>query len=242
MRQIALDTETTGLDPKSGHKIIEIGCVEILNRKITGQAFQVYCNPERHVDAGAFAVHGLGDDFLQDKPLFGAIADDLLAFMQGAEIIIHNAPFDLGFLNHELQATRAKLQNIDANFSIIDTLALARKMHPGQRNSLDALCKRYHVDNSSRDLHGALLDADLLAQVYLNMTGGQATLFIDDQLQQKPNHQQSAIAQHELADTPVLKANTHELTMHEKYLRQLDQQSSGQCLWHQINGDRNEST
>jgi DNA polymerase-3 subunit epsilon len=176
-RQIVLDTETTGISPAQGHRIIEIGCLEIIKREMTGRSFHVYINPQRAVDEGAFRVHGISDDFLLDKPVFADIAADFLEFVRGAELVIHNAPFDVGFLNHELgllDNPEGKLENFT---TIMDTLTYARRKHPGQANSLDALCKRYDVDRSKRDLHGALLDAELLAQVYLKMTGGQTQLF-----------------------------------------------------------------
>ena len=177
MRQIVLDTETTGLEPTQGHRIIEIGCTELMDRRPTGNDFHVYLNPERSIDAGAEAVHGLSSDFLSSKPLFASIVEDFLEYVGDAELVIHNAPFDMGFINHELALLKPARSKLDLQCAILDTLPMARKMHPGQRNSLDALCKRYMVDNSKRDLHGALLDARLLADVYLAMTGGQETLF-----------------------------------------------------------------
>jgi DNA polymerase-3 subunit epsilon len=179
MRQIALDTETTGLSTELGHRIIEIGCVEMVNRKLTGNTFHYYVHPEREVDPGAFAVHGIGLDFLSDKPKFVEIFKPLLEFINGAELIIHNAPFDVGFLNHEFSLLGHQNQ-INHYCSVFDTLPFARKQHPGQKNNLDALCKRYTIDNSHRNLHGALLDAELLARLYLAMTGGQATLFAEN--------------------------------------------------------------
>lgn len=176
MRQIVLDTETTGISPEAGHRIIEIGCVELFDRKLTGNHFHVYINPEREVDEGAFKVHGISTAFLQDKPLFQAIVEPFLAFITDAELIIHNAPFDVGFLSHELLRLQWPYP-FKQYCTVLDTLALAKKKHPGQRNSLDALCKRYDIDNSNRQLHGALLDAEILASVYLAMTGGQVSLF-----------------------------------------------------------------
>lgn len=177
MRQIIVDTETTGLEPKQGHRIIEIGCVELIKRKFTGNNFHVYINPEREVEAGALKVHGITNTFLANKPKFAEIYDSLRVYLDGAELVIHNAPFDVGFLNHEFLLLNKKHPSIEKTCSIVDTLAMARKMHPGQRNSLDALCKRYQIDNSNRKLHGALLDAEILARLYLTMTGGQSTLF-----------------------------------------------------------------
>lgn len=177
MRQIVLDTETTGLEPSQGHRVIEIGCVELIDRRPTRNDFHCYLNPEREIDAGAEAVHGLSQKFLSTKPLFVDVVDEFLKYIGDAELVIHNAPFDLGFLNHELAKLKPSRDALGVTCSILDTLPMARKLHPGQRNSLDALCKRYTVDNSKRDLHGALLDAQLLADVYLAMTGGQETLF-----------------------------------------------------------------
>ena len=177
MRQVVLDTETTGLDPKTGHRIIEIGCVELVNRKLTGRHYHQYINPEREVDDGAIEVHGITNEFLQDKPVFAQIADEFMTFCEGAELVIHNAPFDVGFINWELKLLGSlRWQSVAAHCGVLDTLALAREKHPGQKNNLDALCKRYFVDNSQRDLHGALLDAEILADVYLMMTGGQTDL------------------------------------------------------------------
>lgn len=177
LRQIALDTETTGLEPSKGHRIIEIGCIEMIDRKLTGNRFHIYINPERDIDYGAQQVHGITSNFLADKPVFSEIFAEFKAFVDGAQLIIHNAAFDVGFLNHEFKLHDKKLQTMDRYCSIVDTLDMARKLHPGQKNSLDALCKRYAVDNTHRDLHGALVDADLLARVYLAMTGGQTQLF-----------------------------------------------------------------
>ncbi|MGD1977474.1 MAG: DNA polymerase III subunit epsilon, partial [Gammaproteobacteria bacterium] len=176
MRQIVLDTETTGLEPEQGHRIIEIGCVEMINRRLTGRTFHHYLNPERDIDPGAQEVHGLSREFLSDKPLFGDVADEFLEFVGDAELVIHNAPFDVGFLDAELTRLERDLPAMQVLCPVLDTLVLAREMHPGQRNSLDALCRRYQVDNSQRELHGALLDARILAEVYLAMTGGQAAL------------------------------------------------------------------
>ena len=181
MRQIVLDTETTGLETSQDHRIIEIGCVEMVNRKLTGRHYHQYINPERKVDEGAMEFHGITDEYLQDKPLFSAISSEFLDFLDGAELIIHNAPFDLGFINHELKKLGKKTPLLESSCRVIDTLGLARQKHPGQKNSLDALCKRYGVDNSQRDLHGALLDSEILADVYLLMTGGQVNLNINQQ-------------------------------------------------------------
>lgn len=177
MRQIVLDTETTGLSPKQGHRIIEVGCVELVKRRLTGKHFHFYLNPDRVVDEDAIKVHGITNEFLEDKPRFKDIAADLFAFLEGAELIIHNAPFDMGFLNHEFALIGHKARRLEQFCRVVDSLVLAREKHPGQANSLDALVRRYHVDGSKRDLHGALLDAEILADVYLAMTGGQTTMF-----------------------------------------------------------------
>ena len=179
MRQIVLDTETTGLEVSQGHRIIEIGCVELINRRVSGNHWHFYFNPEREVDSGAFEVHGISDEFLQDKPRFSEMADAFLEFVRGAELVIHNAAFDVGFLDHELSLLDAPAAPLQEICGILDTLMLARQKHPGQKNNLDALCKRYDIDNSRRSLHGALLDARILADVYLAMTGGQTSLGLD---------------------------------------------------------------
>jgi DNA polymerase-3 subunit epsilon len=224
MRQIVLDTETTGLRVADNHRMIEIGCVVIENRKITEKYYHQYINPKRPVDEAAFAIHGLSNQFLEDKPIFTAISEEFMAFIDGAELIIHNAPFDLGFINNELQLTQKKWPIIESSFTIIDTLVLARQLHMGQRNSLDALCKRYKIDNSQRNFHGALLDAHLLAQVYLAMTGGQGSLF--DEINIKPAKVDLSNAGRigGVAAAPikksrkliVLKATPEELALHEK--------------------------
>lgn len=179
MRQIVLDTETTGLEVSQGHRIIEIGCIELLNRRVTGNHWHHYINPEREIDSGAFEVHGISSDFLQDKSRFAELAEDFLSFVAGAELVIHNAPFDVGFLDNELALLEPSAAPLRENCAILDTLLLARRKHPGQKNNLDALCKRYGIDNSHRSLHGALLDARILADVYLAMTGGQTSLGLD---------------------------------------------------------------
>ena len=181
MRQIVLDTETTGLEPAAGHRVIEIGCVELVNRKPTQNRFHRYINPEREVDRGALEVHGIENEFLATQPKFAEIAAELIEFVSGAELVIHNADFDIEFLNHELRRLPGMPREIRSCCGVLDTLALARQMHPGQRNTLDALAKRYSVDNSKRELHGALLDAQILADVYLAMTGGQVSLSLDSE-------------------------------------------------------------
>lgn len=238
MRQIVLDTETTGLEPEQGHRVIEIGCVELLNRRLTGQHFHQYVRADRKSDPAAFAVHGISDEVLADKPPFEEIAEEFLGFIAGAELIIHNAPFDVGFLNHELARLAIERPQIESHCTVLDTLALARDLHPGQRNNLDALCKRYAVDNSARDLHGALLDAEILAEVYLAMTGGQAILDLSADTPTK-----AAMARKRGGDgaargpLPVIRATDQELAAHDERLRAIDQASNGACLWRRLEED-----
>lgn len=230
MRQILLDTETTGIGPEQGHRVIEIGCVELIDRKLTGKHYHVYLNPEREVDEGAFRVHGISSEFLQDKPLFQDVVSDFLQFIGGAELIIHNAPFDLGFLNAELKHVRWK-KSIQDYCDIIDTLVLAREKHPGQRNSLDALCKRYDIDNSNRKLHGALLDAEILAFVYLAMTGGQTSLFADNQLSVKDAKAEIQQVTPLHLPNPVIEyASADEIAAHQAFIKVLVKKS-GVDLW-----------
>lgn len=223
MRQIILDTETTGISPTSGHRVIEIGCVELVNRRLTNRHFHTYINPEREVDEGAFKVHGISTAFLQDKPVFKEICHEFLAFVDGAELIIHNAPFDVGFLNAELKAMHWK-QTLEQHCQIFDTLVLAREKHPGLRNTLDALCKRYDVDNSNRDLHGALLDAEILAHVYLAMTGGQTELFSLDSLDNSQTTQTSTVSTL-TSQSPVVYATEDEITAHDTFVQFLIKKS-----------------
>ena len=228
MRQIFLDTETTGLESKLGHRIIEIAAVEMINRTLTGRRFHNYLNPDRKVEAGALQIHGLTDDFLQDKQKFFDITNELLEFIDGAELIMHNAPFDVGFLNNELGL--AKLQPLE-NYchSITDTLKIAKELHPGKRNNLNALCERYQINNSKRVLHGALLDAELLAEVYLAITRGQESLVMEISFPQpdiKINPQDI-----ELISLP---ANTEELELHTEQLEAIDRESKKKCLWKHI--------
>jgi DNA polymerase-3 subunit epsilon len=232
MRQIVLDTETTGLDPALGHRIIELGCVELVDRKLTGRHLHIYINPEREVEAGALEVHGITNEFLADKPVFSAVVDKFMEFVAGAELIIHNAPFDIAFLNHELAALKNDYLHMHHYCGVLDTLAMARKKHPGQKNSLDALCKRYEVDNSQRELHGALKDAEILADVYLLMTGGQSSLVLGYE-----GHDETAIAlvvEKISADRPALRviaAAEDELSAHEKRLQQIQKSSGNKCVW-----------
>ena len=234
-RQIVLDTETTGLSPTDGHRIIEIGCVELINRKLTNRHFHHYLCPDRLVDEGALEVHGITDDFLKDKPRFSEIVDDFLEFIHGAELVIHNAPFDVGFINHELSLLDDQKGAIEDYCSILDTLQLAREMHPGQKNNLDALCKRYQINNSQRDLHGALLDAEILGDVYLAMTGGQTDLlFISESasLHQNRNSQND-----HSKPRPILKVilpNDDELALHKRQLEIVEKASAGKCLWNKL--------
>jgi DNA polymerase-3 subunit epsilon len=228
MRQIVLDTETTGLNPRTGDRIIEVGCVEIFNRKLTGNNFHRYINPERDSDEAALAVHGLTTEFLSDKPKFHEIADELRAFVQGAEIIIHNAPFDLAFLNHEFE--RLGLPPFVEHCSgVIDTLVHAKELHPGKRNSLDALCDRYGISNAHRKLHGALLDSELLADVYLAMTRGQNTLSMDVEVEASAGG--IVLEAGPLGEILVLPAAADELAEHENVLAALDKGVKGECVW-----------
>lgn len=221
MRQIVLDTETTGLSTKDGHRIIEIGCVELIHRKLTGKTFHVYLNPRRLIDEGAMRVHGITNEFVADKPYFEQIVSEFKQFIQGAELIIHNAPFDLGFLDYELSLLNDPFGAIRDRCKIVDTLVMARDKHPGQRNNLDALCKRYEINNQHRAFHGALLDASILAEVYLAMTGGQGTLFsLDNEkgTQQQSGHQRLLS---NLKGLRVVKATLEEVSEHESFLSKL---------------------
>ena len=228
MRQIVLDTETTGLNPRTGDRIIEVGCVEIVNRKLTGNNFHRYINPERDSDEAALAVHGLTTEFLSDKPKFHEIVDELRAFVQGAEVIIHNAPFDLGFLNHEFQ--RLGLPPFTSHCAgVIDTLVQAKELHPGKRNSLDALCDRYEISNAHRKLHGALLDSELLADVYLAMTRGQNSLTMDVSVEASAGGE--LLDAGPLGEIIVLAASAEELAAHDEVLAGLDKNVKGKCVW-----------
>lgn len=230
MRQIVLDTETTGLEPEQGHRIIEIGALEMIERRQTGRSFHVYLNPERDVEERALVVHGITNEFLADKPRFVDLAEDFIEFIRGAELIIHNADFDVGFLDSELARLDQPVRVAD-HATILDTLTLARELHPGQRVSLDALCKRYEVDNSGRELHGALLDAELLAEVYLAMTGGQ----VDLELGLSADSDGGAAGSDMLVDVDVSKlivrrADDAELAAHRERLDAI-RKSIGYCLW-----------
>lgn len=231
-RLVVLDTETTGLEPAQGHRIIEIGCVELETRRLTGRHFHQYINPKREVDEGAFAVHGISNDFLADKPRFEQVVDEFLAFVRGAELLIHNAPFDVGFLDAELARLGPEYGRMADYCVITDTLALARQKHPGQRNNLDALCKRYHVDNSQRDLHGALLDAEILADVYLQLSGGQTDLSLatDEPSEQTENNQRVEINRNDVSLKVILPVE-HELAAHQNMLEGIHKSSGQGCLW-----------
>jgi DNA polymerase III subunit epsilon len=232
MRQIVLDTETTGLDPAQGHKVIEIGCVELLNRKLTGNHLHLYINPAREVDAGALEVHGITNEFLADKPLFAAIADTFLEFVNGAELVIHNAPFDIGFLNSELAQLQRGLEPLTEYCAVVDTLALARKKHPGQKNNLDALCKRYDVDNSQRELHGALKDAEILADVYLLMTGGQSNLHLGyENSNEQTQTEFPAKLTMERKPLRIIRATPADLEAHQHTLEIISQNSGKPSVW-----------
>lgn len=231
MRQIFLDTETTGLDPAQGHRIIEIAAVEVINRRLTNNHFHVYLNPDREIDVGAQQVHGISLEFLQDKPRFPEVAEEFLKFIAGGELIIHNAPFDVGFLNMELGLmSRGRLQ--ECCVGIIDTLKMAKEMRPGQRNNLDALCRVFGVDNSSRTLHGALLDAELLADVYLAMTRGQESLMMD--MMEAPREVGLEAVAVRTQPLVVIQADESELLAHQEYLVGLDKAAGGASLWTQL--------
>jgi DNA polymerase-3 subunit epsilon len=228
-RLIVLDTETTGLEPSQGHRIIEIGCVELVNRRFTGNNYHQYIQPDREIDEGAQQVHGISTEFLQDKPRFEDVVDDLMQYLKGAELVIHNAPFDVGFLDHELRMVGEEQGVIKDHCGVTDTLVMARKMHPGQKNNLDALCKRYDVNNSHRDLHGALLDAEILAEVYLRMTGGQVGLQLDsEQAANSSEGENKAVRiSKDRQPLPVIAANKDELAAHTEILQKM----GDACLW-----------
>jgi DNA polymerase III subunit epsilon len=233
MRQIVLDTETTGLEPELDHRVIEIGCIELVNRRATGRSFHRYLNPERDIDDGALAVHGISRTDLDGQPRFAQIAEELLGFLAGAELVIHNAAFDVGFIDRELARLPGEPRQLASICQVLDTLALARELHPGQRNSLDALCKRYGVDNSARELHGALLDARILADVYLAMTGGQGALALTE-AEANAHAASGARPVRVLVRTvalPVPAASAEELEAHAVMLAVIARASGGRCLW-----------
>lgn len=226
-RKIILDTETTGLDVTRNHKVIEIGCIEIIDRKYTGKKFHQYLNPQRDIDQGAISIHGITNEFLKDKPLFRDVKDDLLEFIDNSELIIHNAPFDIGFLEHEYKKSKHKIE-LNKICRVFDTLVYARKLHPGQKNNLDALCKRYSVDNSSRDFHGALLDARILGDVYLAMTGGQTSFDLNKDTKSK---KRSVYEKKHKDDFLVQIADDNELRDHNELCNKIDDASDGRCIW-----------
>ena len=229
IRQIVLDTETTGLEPEQGHRIIEIGCVEMLERRLTGNNFHQYLQPDRQIDAAAIEVHGITNEFLADKPRFREVAKDFVEYVRGAELIIHNAPFDVGFLDHELAMLGEQSLKIAELCRVTDTLVMAKRMHPGQRNSLDALCKRYAIDNSHRELHGALLDAEILADVYLQITGGQALLSLENEGGEDGTSTTGEIRRLSKGQwqLKVVQASPEELAAHEARLNSLGEK----CVW-----------
>lgn len=233
MRQIIMDTETTGIEPREGHRIIEIGGVEMIDRKLTGKTYHRYINPQRDVPEDAVAVHGITNDFLEDKPLFADVMHEFQEFIRGAELIIHNAPFDVGFLNHEFQLVDPQSARVEDLAGVLDTLAMARKMRPGQRNTLDALCKHYMIDNSQRTLHGALLDSEILADVYLMMTGGQTSLMLGHSGDN--DGIASAIQRVEAGRYQLVAAgiSDQEKLEHERMLDRLDKKSGG-SIWRKL--------
>ncbi|MCF2946686.1 DNA polymerase III subunit epsilon [Paraglaciecola aquimarina] len=235
MRQIVLDTETTGIDPRQGHRIIEVGCVELINRRLTGNTFHVYINPERLVEQEAIEVHGITNEYLTDKPVFRNIAQEFIDFIKGGQLVIHNAPFDVGFMDHEFAKLRgiAEIKTADI-CTVLDTLDLARQIHPGQKNNLDALCRRYGIDNSHREKHGALLDAEILADVYLMMTGGQTDLNLSGQASGEGGLQVETIRRLSASRNPlkIVRATADELVQHESRLDVVAKEG-GSCLWRQ---------
>ncbi len=232
MRQIVLDTETTGLDPKDGHRIIEIGCVELVDRRLTGNDYHQYLQPDRLIDEGAMKVHGITNEYLADKPRMGDVAEDFLDYVRGAELIIHNAPFDVGFINQEFRLLGVSWKNIESHCQIFDSLELARRLRPGQRNNLDALCRAYEIDNSNRELHGALLDARILAEVYLALTGGQTSLSLGgDEAETEGAVSRTIQKINKTASLKVIQANADESTDHEAMLKMISKASNGSLLW-----------
>ena len=237
MRQVVLDTETTGLEVSKGHRVIEIGCVELINRRRTNETFHQYVQPDREIDPAAEEVHGISSKMLADKPRFAEIAESFIEFISGAELIIHNADFDVGFLDNEFVCASLDSTRVSSVSEVIDTLQMAREIHPGQRNSLDALCKRYSIDNSGRDFHGALLDAQLLADVYLAMTGGQSTFALDrDAVQQDKAAGTSARLDREGLNLVVLEADKEELSAHARQLELIESQAEQGALWSKLDG------
>jgi DNA polymerase-3 subunit epsilon len=235
VRQIILDTETTGLELSDGHRVIEIGCIELVHRRPSGKSWHHYLRPEREVEAGALAVHGITNEFLASQPLFSEVAAEFLEFVEGAELVIHNAPFDVGFLDSEL-ARAGTGKTIASICRVLDTLALARRLHPGQRNSLDALCKRYSVDNAGRDLHGALLDARILADVYLAMSGGQAALRLDSEKAEAGGAGAAGRVERGAVRIPVIAASPAELEAHQRSLVAIERACGGRAVFRAAEG------
>lgn len=236
-RQIVLDTETTGLEHRQGHRIIEIGCVELINRKLTGNNFHQYINPQREIDQGALEVHGISTEFLADKPLFSDISVAMMTYLKGAELIIHNAAFDVGFLDAELEKLSGQSPKIAEVCGVHDTLLQARKMFPGQRNDLDSLCRRFEINNTHRELHGALLDAEILADVYLAMTGGQSSLTLETASNQNDSGASKFQVNFSEMSLPLVQAAEHELDLHKEWLSRLDAKVGDVCVWSRLNGD-----
>lgn len=234
MRQIILDTETTGIDPAEGHRIIEIGCVEMVERRLTGRNYHVYINPEREVEAEAITVHGITNEFLEDKPKFAAVADEFFEFIKGAELVIHNAAFDIGFMDSEFARVKPVRKTAD-HCGVVDTLAIARAKHPGQKNNLDALCKRYGVDNSNRELHGALLDAEILAEVYLLLTGGQTALSLDADSENGGGAGGLRRVSSDRPQLAIVKATEAEAEAHQAFMTALEKKA-GKTLWSKLEG------
>lgn len=232
MRQIVLDTETTGIDPSEGHRIIEIGCVELMERQLTGRHYHVYINPEREVEAEAITIHGITNEFLEDKPVFSKVADEFFEFIKGAELVIHNAAFDIGFMDAEFARLKSKRKTTE-HCGVVDSLAIARKKHPGQKNNLDALCKRYGVDNSNRELHGALLDAEILADVYLLLTGGQTALSLDANSDVAGGGLGVRRIAQDRKPLPVLSTSDEEEAAHQEFMTALAAKA-GDTVWDRL--------
>jgi len=242
-RQIVLDTETTGLEHRQGHRIIEIGCVELINRKLTGNNYHIYLNPEREIDQGAIEVHGITNEFLADKPLFADIYQGMVEYLKGSELIIHNAAFDVGFLDAELEKTSEPTPRINDICGVHDTLIQARKMFPGQRNDLDSLCRRYEINNSHRELHGALLDAEILADVYLAMTGGQTLLSLDmGNASSNDSKKLKHVINFDELSLPVVQPTDQELQNHQEWVERLNEKVDGQCVWERLSQRANDTT
>jgi len=233
MRQIVLDTETTGLETRDGHRIIEIGAVEVIGRKLTGNTYHQYLQPDRKIDEGAMEVHGITPEFLADKPRFKDVAQEFFEFIKGGQLVIHNAPFDVGFINYEFGLLGKKWGQVEDHCTVLDTLVMARNLHPGQKNNLDALCKRYDINNAHRELHGALLDSEILADVYLAMTGGQVSLSLNSSGKEEAEGQQAPIQRLDSnrPALPIRRASDEELVLHDNRLQAINDASGGNCVW-----------